>query len=114
MKLHNAALRSHKLVLGGLLIAGLLMVGSTRGFSANKPETIEASAMGTGIQMGDHVGITPPTATVDLLRRSRDELIFLEFAIEGRAANAQQMSGYGAIALGIFERVHDGAALQLA
>ena len=58
MKAHNAAPRSHKFVLGGLLITGLLMVGSTRGFSANKPETIEASAMGTGTQMGAHVGIT--------------------------------------------------------
>src|ERR1700674_3669496 len=55
---HNAAPRNHKVYLGGLLITGLLTVGSTRGFSANKPETIEASAMGTGIQMGDHVGIT--------------------------------------------------------
>jgi hypothetical protein len=53
----NAAPRSHKLALGGLLIAGLL-IGSTTGLSANKPETIEASAMGTGTQVGAQVGIT--------------------------------------------------------
>src|SRR5713226_2173654 len=54
----NAAPRSHKLALGSLLITGLLIVGSTPGLSANKPETIEASAMGTGTQMGAQVGIT--------------------------------------------------------
>jgi hypothetical protein len=54
----NVAPRSHKLAVGSLLITGLLIVGSTPGLSANKPETIEASAMGTGTQMGAQVGIT--------------------------------------------------------
>jgi hypothetical protein len=54
----NAAPRSHKLALGSLLIAGLLIVGSTPGLSSNKAETIEASAMGTGTQVGAHVSIT--------------------------------------------------------
>jgi hypothetical protein len=50
--------RSHKLAFYGLVIAGLLVVGSTLGLSANKPETIDASAMGTGTQMGGHINIT--------------------------------------------------------
>ena len=50
--------RPYKLALYGLVIAGLLVVGSTLGLSANKPETIDASAMGTGTQMGEQVGIT--------------------------------------------------------
>ena len=52
----NVSPRSHKLALGILLTAGLLI--GTPGFSANKPETIEASAMGTGTQLGGVVGIT--------------------------------------------------------
>ncbi len=54
----NAAPRSHKFALGSLLITGLLIAGSTPGFSANKSETIEASAMGTGTQLGAQFGIT--------------------------------------------------------
>jgi hypothetical protein len=54
----NTVARSHKLALYGLVVAGLLVVGSTLGLSANKPETIEASAMGTGTQMGEHINIT--------------------------------------------------------
>jgi hypothetical protein len=54
----NAALRTLKLTLGSLLITGLLIAGSTPGFSANKSETIDASAMGTGTQMGSQFSIT--------------------------------------------------------
>ena len=54
----NTAPKSHKLALASLLIAGLLIAGSTPSFSANKPETIDASAMGTGTQMGSQVSIT--------------------------------------------------------
>lgn len=54
----NATPKSHKLAFAGLLIAGLLIVGSIRGFSANKSETIDASAMGTSTQMGSQFGIT--------------------------------------------------------
>ena len=50
--------RTQKLALYGLAIAGLLVVGSTLGLSANKPETIDASAMGTGTQVGEHIDIT--------------------------------------------------------
>jgi len=54
----NAAPGSHKFALGSLLITSLLIGGSTPGFSANKSETIEASAMGTGTQLGAQFGIT--------------------------------------------------------
>jgi len=53
----NAA-RSYKLALGSLLITSLLIIGSTPGSSADKPETIEASATGTGTQVGADIGIT--------------------------------------------------------
>jgi hypothetical protein len=54
----NAALRGLKLTLGSLLIIGLLIAGSTPGFSANKSETIDATAMGTSTQMGSQFSIT--------------------------------------------------------
>jgi hypothetical protein len=54
----NEVPRNLKLALYALVIAGLLVVGSTLGLSANKPETIEATAMGTGTQMGEHINIT--------------------------------------------------------
>ncbi len=54
----SMAPRIHKLALGSLLITGLLIVGSTPGLSATKPETIEANAMGTSTQLGAVVGIT--------------------------------------------------------
>jgi hypothetical protein len=54
----NAAPKSHKLALASLLIAGLLIAGSTPGFSASKSETIDATAMGTSTQMGSQFSIT--------------------------------------------------------
>jgi hypothetical protein len=49
-----------KLVTGGLLLCGLLLVGNRPSRSAEriKPETIEASAMGTGTQLGRVIGVT--------------------------------------------------------
>lgn len=41
-----------------LVITGLLMAASTAGFSANKSETIDATAMGTSTQMGSEFSIT--------------------------------------------------------
>jgi hypothetical protein len=57
-KIKNRAPKRHKLALGSLLIAGLLIAGSIPALSANKPETIEASAMGTGTQMGTQFSVT--------------------------------------------------------
>jgi hypothetical protein len=50
-RLENRKVWLHKLVISSLLLFGLLTLGSTPVFS-DKPETIEASAMGTGTQIG--------------------------------------------------------------
>jgi hypothetical protein len=57
-QIKNSAARSHKLALGSLLITGLVIMGSTLALAANKPETIEATAMGTSTQMASEFGIT--------------------------------------------------------
>jgi len=57
-QIENRAPKRHKLALGSLLITGLLLVASTGALSANKPETIEATAMGTSTQMGNQFSIT--------------------------------------------------------
>jgi len=57
-QIKNSAPRSHKLALGSLLITGLVIMGSTLALAGNKPETIEATAMGTSTQMGSEFGIT--------------------------------------------------------
>ena len=54
----NAILRMHKGAPGRLLLAILLLVGSTPGFSADNIGTIQATAMGTSTQLGKTVGIT--------------------------------------------------------
>jgi hypothetical protein len=57
-QIKNSAPRSHKLALGSLLITGLVIMGSTLALAANKPETLEATAMGTSTQMASEFGIT--------------------------------------------------------
>jgi hypothetical protein len=57
-QIKNSYPRSHKLALGSLLITGLVIMGSTFALAANKPETIEATAMGTSTQMASEFGIT--------------------------------------------------------
>jgi hypothetical protein len=54
----KAVPRSHKLALYSLVITALLVAGSTLAFSANKPETIDANAVGTGTQMGELINVT--------------------------------------------------------
>jgi hypothetical protein len=54
----NGASRIGQFVLGSLLSAGPLIAGSTLGFSREKYETIEASAMGTDTQVGQMVNVT--------------------------------------------------------
>ena len=58
LQIKKSAPRSHMLALGSLLITGLVIVGSTLALAANKPETIEATAMGTSTLMGSEFGIT--------------------------------------------------------
>ena len=57
-QIKNSAPRSHKLALGSLLITALAVVGSTLALAGNKPETIEATAMGTNTQLGSTFGVT--------------------------------------------------------
>jgi hypothetical protein len=57
-QIKNSVPRSRKLALGSLLITSLVIAGSTLALAANKPETIEATAMGTSTQMGSEFGIT--------------------------------------------------------
>jgi hypothetical protein len=52
----NSILKIHGLVIGALLMMTLLTVGSVSAF-AQKAETIEATAMGTGTQLGQNVEI---------------------------------------------------------
>jgi hypothetical protein len=55
----NVAPRIHTRNLGGLLLMGvLLIIGCLPGFSRQKDETIEATAMGTGTQLGQVIGVT--------------------------------------------------------
>jgi len=54
----NAVPRTLKLAIASLLITGLLIIGSTPSFAANKAETIDATAMGTSTQMGSQFSIT--------------------------------------------------------
>jgi len=59
-RVKNALPKIHKPVIGGLLLVGLLLLSNTPSRSSDrvKPETIEASAMGTGTQMGAVIGVT--------------------------------------------------------
>ncbi len=51
--------RINKYALSSLLLAGSLFLGTTPAFSQRvKPETIDASAMGTGTQLGQIIEIT--------------------------------------------------------
>ena len=58
-QIKNAAQTTHQRALGSLLLIGVLIIGSSPGFSRGpRPETIEASAMGTGTQLGAVIGVT--------------------------------------------------------
>jgi hypothetical protein len=51
--------KTQKRALSALVLTGVLMLGSTPGFSRGpRPETIEATAAGTGTQMGAMIGVT--------------------------------------------------------
>lgn len=58
--IHNVSPNLPTRVLVSLLIAGAIILSATRGFSQGreKSETIEASSMGTGTQLGQMFGIT--------------------------------------------------------
>jgi hypothetical protein len=51
--------KTYKLAIASLRLIGVLLLVSTLAFSRGpKPETIEASAMGTGSQMGQMIGVS--------------------------------------------------------
>jgi hypothetical protein len=77
----NTALRTLKLTLGSLLITGLLIAGSTPGFSANKTETIDATAMGTSTQMGSEFSVT---LNIDDYSTQADKQILIEAFQKGK------------------------------
>src|SRR5258706_12992787 len=54
----NAVPRNRNRLFASLVVAGLVLSGSTLAFSVTKPETIDATAMGTGTQMGQVVNVT--------------------------------------------------------
>jgi hypothetical protein len=55
-KMKDSVLKIHKLALSSLFVIVVLTLGSTPAFS-QKAETIEATAMGTGTQLGQNVEI---------------------------------------------------------
>jgi len=58
-QIKNTAPRIHTHTFGKLLLLGVLMIiVSLPGFGRQKDETIEATAMGTGTQMGANIGVT--------------------------------------------------------
>jgi hypothetical protein len=71
----NAVPSTLKLAIGSLLITGLLIAGSTLAFSANKTETIEATAMGTSTQMGSEFSVT---LNIDDYSTQADKQILVE------------------------------------
>ncbi|MGA6988158.1 MAG: hypothetical protein WBZ01_19015 [Terriglobales bacterium] len=57
--LNIKTLKTYKVAIGSVLLVGLLILASTLAFSRGpKSETIEASAFGTGTQMGQEIGVT--------------------------------------------------------
>ena len=54
----NAVSRNRNRLFASLVVVGLVIAGSTLAFSGTKPETIDATAMGTGTQMGEVVNVT--------------------------------------------------------
>jgi len=50
--------RIQKLAIGGSLLVALLTLGISSASSRDKNETIEATAFGTGTQMGQNIGVT--------------------------------------------------------
>jgi len=53
----DASQNVYKLAIDSLLLIGMLMIGSSSAFPAEKNETIEAQAYGTSTQLGQNVGI---------------------------------------------------------
>ena len=58
LHIKNKIVSIHKLAVASLLLSGLLSVASLPGFARDKDETIDATAFGTGTQLGANIGVT--------------------------------------------------------
>jgi hypothetical protein len=107
-QIEYAAPRIHTRALGALLLTGVLIMGSTPGFSRGpRPETIEATAMGTGTQLGALVGallsaIQPPAAPLQSASKetaSESQALHAEASLWRRdlMANPQFLRDLGAV-----------------
>ena len=58
--IHSAASQLYRITISGLLLTGLLVMGSANGFGRDrvKSETIDATAMGTSTQLGQIISVT--------------------------------------------------------
>jgi hypothetical protein len=83
-----------------LIVLGFVMIGSVPGFSRDKNETIDATAMGTSTQMGRMVGIT---ITIYDFSTPADRQILVDAYTKGQnqgLSNAlQKMPAVGRIAI---------------
>jgi hypothetical protein len=101
-KAKNAPLRLHKRALVSLMISGVLMLGAVPSITQgrDKPETIEASSMGTGTQMGQMFGIT---VTIYEYSTPEDRQVLVQAYAKGqnqglvRALNKMRAVGHIAI-----------------
>ena len=55
--MHNSS-KHLKIILKSILVLGFVIAGSSFSFSKDKCETIEATALGTGTQLGGNIGVT--------------------------------------------------------
>ncbi|MGA9967420.1 MAG: hypothetical protein WBQ10_19645 [Terriglobales bacterium] len=58
LHIKNKIASIHRLAVASLLLSGLLLVASLPGFARDKDETIDATAFGTGTQLGRNIGVT--------------------------------------------------------
>jgi hypothetical protein len=58
LHINNKIASIHKLAAASLLLIGVLLVASLPGFARDKDETIDATAFGTGTQLGRNIGVT--------------------------------------------------------
>ena len=95
----NAITRMYKFVVGTLLLIGLLTVGSIPAF-CQKAETIEATAMGTGTQLGQNVEIRLIVSDYSTLEE-RQALVqaFTQSQNEGLVNALKKMRAVGRISL---------------
>src|SRR6202051_2736757 len=96
-QIKNSAPRSHKLSLGSVRITGLVIVGSTLALAANKPETIEATAMGTSTQMGSEFGVT--LNIYDYSTRADRQVLVQAFEKGKRRATSRSQALWGMTAV---------------